>query len=331
MRWGRAALLDTRHPERYTAGEMILFFAPNPALERVAMVEQFVSGEPQKPMRVATYAGGAGLRAANVARLLRADVLALGFVGGHLGALLRDCLDRQDIPHVLTPIADGTRGDFLLLDREQGIVTEVPEGAPAVTEAETDKLLLALERHLNGASLLVIADGQMDAAPNLIRRALDMAKAAAVPVVADLRGAALEAATQNNAVWFLRLNLKTFQRRTERSLLHDSAIITEARELLSRGVENVCVTLAEDGALLVNAEGAWRIQPPVVSHFNPTGSGETLSGAFAAHWERERNVLEAVRYGCAAASVNVTHDEPGHATPAEVAVLLPKTTVERIA
>ena len=162
----RAACLDLAGAARYTRLVMILVFAPFPVLERVALVEQFVPGTAQKPMRVATYAGGAGLRAANVARLLKADVLALGFVGGHLGALLREGLDRQDIPHVLTPIVDqsGTRGDFLLLDREQGVVTEVPEGAPGVTEGEADKLLLALERHLGGASLLLVADGQRDTA-----------------------------------------------------------------------------------------------------------------------------------------------------------------------
>ena len=309
---------------------MILVFAPNPALERVALVEQFQPAEDQKPMRVATFAGGAGLRAANVARLLGADVLALGFVGGHLGALLRDNLDRQDIPHVLTHIAGETRGDFLLLDKERGVVTEVPEVAPAVTAAEADKLLVALDRHLSGASLLILGDGQMDDATDLFARALAAARAANVPVVADLRGQPLEAAL-DAGVWFARVNLKTFQKRTERSLQHDSAIVAEARALVARGTEHVCVTLGEDGALLVGADGAWRIAPPIVSHFNPTGCGETLVGAFAAHWERERDVVEAVRYGCAAASVNVTHDEPGHATPGEVGVLFPRTTVERIA
>jgi len=311
---------------------MILVFAPFPVLERVALVEQFVPGEPQKPMRVATYAGGAGLRAANVARLLKADVLVLGFVGGHLGALLREGLDRQDIPHVLTPIADesGTRGDFLLLDREQGIVTEVPEIPPDVTDAEADKLLLALERHLAGASLLLVADGQRDTpSPGLFGRALAMAKAAGVPAVAELRGEALEAAIENGA-WFVRANLKTFQRRTEQSMQYDSAIVAEARRLLDGGVGNVCVTLAEEGALLVNQSGAFRIKPPIVSHFNPTGCGEALTGGFAAHWERTKDVVEAVRVGCAAASVNVTHDEPGYATVGEVNVLLPKTTVERL-
>lgn len=309
---------------------MILVFAPNPVLERIALVDQFVPGEPQKPMRVATFAGGAGLRAANVARLLGGDVLALGFVGGHLGALLRDCLDRQDIPHVLTPIAGETRGDFLLLDRERGVVTEVPETAPDVTGAETDRLLATLERHLPVAALLVIADGQPDADPALLRRAFALAHSGNVPVLADLRGEALNTAI-DGAAWFVRMNLKTFQKRTERSLQHDSAIIAEARNLLAGGVRTVCVTLGEDGALLVNEEGAWRIAPPVVSHFNPTGCGESLLGAVAARVADGADIREAVRYGCAAAAVNVTHDEPGFATLAETAVLLPKTTVERVA
>ena len=76
----------------------------------------------------------------------------------------------------------------------------------------------------------------------------------------------------------------------------------------------------------MNGAGAWRVQAPIVSHFNATGSGETLSGALAVQWERTHDIVEAVRYGCAAASVNVTHDEPGYATPGEVNVLLPKTT-----
>jgi fructose-1-phosphate kinase PfkB-like protein len=40
---------------------------------------------------------------------------------------------------------------------------------------------------------------------------------------------------------------------------------------LASGVENVVVTLGEEGALLVNPDGVWRVKPPVVSHFNPTG------------------------------------------------------------
>jgi 1-phosphofructokinase family hexose kinase len=306
---------------------MILTFSPNPALERVALVEPFetTSEKKKRPMRVTTFAGGSGMRAASVIRLLGGDVLAIGFVGGHLGSLLRDGLDRQDIPHVLTPIASDTRGTFLLLDRERGVVTDVPESAPTFTGEEADRLIGSLERHLPHASLLILVDGQDESDPDFFSRALGAARAANVPVIADLCGAALHTAVAEGA-FLIRVNLKTLQKQTERSLQHDYAILQEARAMLAQGVGHVVVTLAEEGALLVNADGAWRIKAPIVSYFNPTGSGETLAGALAVHWERTQDMVEAVRYGCAAASVNVTHDEPGYATPGEVAILFPRTT-----
>ena len=180
----------------------------------------------------------------------------------------------------------------------------------------------------NHPSLLIIADGQEEASsdPDLFGRAIDAAKAANVPVLADLCGSALHTAVEKGA-WLIRVNLKTLQKQTERSLQHDYAILQEARGMLAQGVGNVVVTLAEEGALLVNNDGAWRVKAPVVSYFNPTGSGETLAGAMAVEWERNGgDLLAALRYGCAAASVNVTHDEPGYATPGEIAVLLPRTT-----
>lgn len=317
---------------------MLLTFSPNPALERVALVEQWTPGsldapgEPKKPMRVSTFAGGASLRAATVARLLGGEVLALGFVGGHLGALLRDCLEKQDVPHVLTPIASNTRGGFLLLDREKGVVTDIPERAPVFTDTEAEKLLASLDRHLNRAQILLIADGpsahDADAdnqSAALFARALSQAHQQNVPVLADMSGAAWPAVIKNGA-WLLRVNLLTLQKRSERSLQHDSAIIDQAKNLLADGkIQNVVVTLGEEGALLVSGQGAWRVKAPVVSHFNSTGSGETLSGALAVQYLKTDDLVEAVRYGCAAASVNVTHDEPGWATPGEVGVLFPRT------
>ena len=303
---------------------MILVFAPNPALERVALVNKYQATEPQRPMRVSTFAGGSGLRAATVIRLLGGEVLALGFAGGRMGQVLQDCLEKQDVPHLLTPTESQTRGGFLVLDREKGIVTEIPERAPVYTPDEADKLLKSVERHIGSASLLLIADGQDEADPDLFARAIRLAKEQNVPVLADVCGGAIPAAIEGGA-WLLRASLKSLQKRTERSLQHDSAIIEEAHTFLAQGVQNVVVTLGEEGALLVNSDGVWRVKPPIVSHFNPTGSGETLSGALAVQWIRTGDIIEAVRYGCAAASVNVTYDEPGYATPAEVNILLPKT------
>lgn len=305
---------------------MILTFALFPALERVALTDTPTPGEPTKPMRVSTYAGGPGLRAATVIRLLGGVPQAIGFVGGRIGDLLKDALDKQQISYTMTTTASQTRGGFLLLDKDKGIVTVIPEAAPTVTEAEMEKLLASLSNPLAASSYLLLSGGNDNDATALVQAA-DQARAASIPIIADVKGDGLKSLLEAGGLFVLRVSHKTLQRYSETSLLHDSAIVREARHVQeTHNVANIVVTLGEEGALLVNAQGAWRARAPVVSHFNPTGGGQTLVGAMAVTMETNGgDVIDALRYGCTAASINVTHDEPGYATPAEVAVLLSKT------
>ena len=308
---------------------MILVFAPFPAYERVALTEQFTPGAPQKPLRVSTFAGGPGLRAASVIRLMGGETLAVGFAGGRIGELLADALDKQDIPHILTRTVSETRGSFLLLDNQSGVVTLIPENAPTVTEAETARLLASLMRHLTGATHLLATGGDDSGEAELVRAAILAAHTVTVPVVVDAKGLSLTAALDVGNLFLLRVSHKSLQRHLEKSLVHDSAVVREVNVLRdAHNVQNIVVTLAEDGAILVDSTGmATRVQAPVVSHFNPTGGGQTLVGAMLVQAVRNGgNLVDALRHGAAAASVNVTHDEPGYTTPAETAILLQKTT-----
>jgi tagatose 6-phosphate kinase len=247
-----------------------------------------------------------------------------------LGSLLAEDLDAQGIEHDLAIVSANTRGDFLLLDREKGVITEVPESPTPTTPVEEAHALDRLRRGLNLVKTVVIADDGLDGgAESLIDRAVFMALQSEATVIMEVSGGGLFVARERGA-FAVRVSLTNLQKQTETSLRHDSAIIAEARTIIAQGVQYVIVTLGEEGAILVDGSHAWRVKAPIVSHFNPTGSGETLTGAFAQALQADWSVLDAVRWGCAAASVNVTHDAPGYATPGEVNVLYPHTTATMI-
>ena len=81
-----------------------------------------------------------------------------------------------------------------------------------------------------------------------------------------------------------------------------------ARLLMGRGARNVIVTLGAQGAL-VCAGGAEAV---LVAAFDAgavvetTGAGDAFCGGFAAALSEGRTVLEAARFGCAAAGISVT-------------------------
>ena len=82
--------------------------------------------------------------------------------------------------------------------------------------------------------------------------------------------------------------------------------------LLNKGVGSVVVTLGEQGALLHNKDRSEHVAAfnagPVVE---TTGAGDAFNGGMAIGLARGMDPLEAVRFGCATASISVTR--PGTA------------------
>lgn len=99
-----------------------------------------------------------------------------------------------------------------------------------------------------------------------------------------------------------------------------------ADALLARGVGAVVVTLGEKGALLREKGGRSTLQPvfkagPVVE---TTGAGDAFNGGFAVALAEGRSPAEAIRFGCATASISVTRPGTAPSMPsrAEIEALL---------
>jgi ribokinase len=98
-----------------------------------------------------------------------------------------------------------------------------------------------------------------------------------------------------------------------------------AEALLARGVRNVILTLGAQGALVKNASLAERVPAmdagPVVE---TTGAGDAFNGGFAIALAEGRELIAAVRFGCAVAGISVTRrgTAPSMPTRTEVDALL---------
>jgi ribokinase len=85
-----------------------------------------------------------------------------------------------------------------------------------------------------------------------------------------------------------------------------------ANALLARGVRNVVITLGAQGALVKNATMLQHVPAcdagPVVE---TTGAGDAFNGGFAVALAEGKDIVQAVRFGCAVAGISVTR--PGTA------------------
>ncbi|MDQ2066695.1 ribokinase [Xinfangfangia sp. CPCC 101601] len=159
-------------------------------------------------------------------------------------------------------------------------------------------------------------------------RGLQIARAAGVPTILNPAPAAPLSDEMLQLCDYLTPN------ETEAEILTGIPVtdLTSAEQaadaLLARGVGAVLITLGGNGALYRDAERS--VHVPVISAgpvVETTGAGDAFNGGFTVALTEGREVIEAVRFGCATAGISVTRPGTAGAMPAraEIEALLAKS------
>lgn len=169
---------------------MILTVTPNAALDVTYEVEALERGGSHRVRAVRERAGGKGINVARVADALGCDVLATGLLGGVVGDLIRDDLDRSGLAHDFATISGTSRRTLTIVETESGEATVLNEAGPQITAEEWQAFLDHFGALVASASVVVLSGSlppgvPADAYAQLARRA------AGRPVILDADGVAL--------------------------------------------------------------------------------------------------------------------------------------------
>ena len=281
-------------------------------------------GETVEGRRFYTSGGGKGANQAVAAARLAdpgTPVRLIGRVGDDaegraLLALLEG--DGVDCAGVATDPAARSGVAMIVLDAEGENTVLAVYGANArCGEAE----LAALERALPGAGVLLV---QQEIPLSVTAAAMHMARAQGVRVVLD--PAPVRPALPDD--FHVLADILTPNRGEAEALIRGpgggpaSSATEAAVALRDRGIANVIVTLAADGAVLADAGGGpvttvpgHRVRP-VAS----VGAGDAFNGALAVALSEGRPIAEAAAFANAAAALAVTRPGVQEAMPRRAAV-----------
>jgi fructose-1-phosphate kinase PfkB-like protein len=136
---------------------MILCVGPNPAIDRLAVVERLEPGAILRPSEVVVQAGGKALNVARAARTLGALVTSTGIVGGQAGRWLVAAAAEEGLsPRFIDGQAE-TRTTYVVVDRRGRSISVYEPSAP-VAASELDALVrLVRDELLPSASRVAIA------------------------------------------------------------------------------------------------------------------------------------------------------------------------------
>lgn len=310
---------------------MILTLTPNPSIDRtVELAAPLARGEVQRVVSVVSQGGGKGVnisRAAVAAGIASIAVLPADKEDPFVHELLSAGIDcRPSRP----------AGDIrvnLTITEPDGTTTKLNSPGATMTAAHLDDLSRVLLQRSATAEWVVLAGSLPPGAPDTYyadltarlrghtaRVAVDTSERPLGALVDALPGSAPDLMKPNGE------ELASFTGDDPARLESDPcAAAKAARTLIDRGVGAVLVTLGANGAVLVDAEGAWHATPPPTTVVSTVGAGDSslfgyVLGDLRGLDAPERLAL-AVAYGSAAAALpGTTIPEPGHLRPELVRV-----------
>ena len=299
---------------------MIYTVTFNPAIDYVVRLDRPLAvGKVNRAKGEDCVLGGKGVNVSGVLAQLGCESVALGFVAGETGAWLERGLAAQGLRTDFVHLTHGmTRINVKI---KAGQETELNGAGPDIPESAMQELEAKLDR-LQKDDVLVLA-GSIPAslAQTTYERLLARLAGRGVRAVVD--------ATRDLLVnvlpyqpFLIKPNNHELSEIAGVPLESDEEITAAARDLQAKGACNVLVSMAGDGALLLDENGGvHRIGCPKGKVVNSVGAGDSMVAGFVAGYRQSGGDYDAaLKLGTACGSA--TAFSLGLATRADIDTLL---------
>jgi 1-phosphofructokinase family hexose kinase len=260
---------------------MVITVTVNTALDRTLLAPGFTVGHSQMATRSESQAGGKGINVARALQALHVPVLALGFMGGAIGELIHRSLDREGLPHVLTPIQAESRICTAIVDPATGLATEVNDPGPEINLAEIERFITQFDQATAAARLVVLSGSLPPTLPvQFYADLIDRARQRGVPTILDARGAALRQGLEAGPLAAKPNQAEATELFGATTDLLDGAAVRAA--LPGAGTAVLAITRGAEGAVLHGPAASFMAQAPTVQIQDTVGAGDCFVAGMAA-------------------------------------------------
>lgn len=280
---------------------MIYTVTFNPAIDYVVrLAEPLQAGTVNRAAGEDCVLGGKGINVSGVLAQLGCPSVALGFVAGETGAWLERGLAAQGLQTDFIHLPEGMTRINVKIKADQE--TELNGAGPAIPPQDMEALYARLDV-LSKGDILVLAGSIPASLPaDTYEQILRRLQGRGVDTVADASGPLL-AKVLPYGPFLIKPNHHELAELAGRELHGDGEIETAARELQAQGARNVLVSMAGDGALLLDETGAvHRIGTPRGTVVNSVGAGDSMLAGFVAGYLQSGSYENALRLGTACGS-----------------------------
>ena len=304
---------------------MIYTVTLNPAIDRQLTVPTIERDTVLRAVESRVDPGGKGFNVSRMVAALGGVSVALGFVGGHAGAWLREALEQRGLASDFVGIAGETRMNTSIVALDGGGYVKANEAGGMVSAENLHSLHVKIEQLAAPGDYWVLAGSLPPGVPTTIYADLVtvLQKKGARPVL-DASGDALRFGLAA-APFLAKPNDTEAEQFTGKR-----EPVAAMRALSKTGVQHVVMSRGKEGALLLENGRLLRIVPPEIVERNPIGAGDAMVGGLVFGLHDGMSLREAVCLGAACGAAAAQLDGTDFGSGEDVEVLLKQVRIEEM-
>lgn len=279
---------------------MIYTVTFNPSLDYVIQVDDLTLGNVNRTTKEAIFPGGKGVNVSVMLSNLGISSTALGFIAGFTGEQLKKMLTEFGCDTDFIELKEGlTRINVKINSNEE---SEINGQGPDISNAAIEQLFEKLQ-NLKEGDILVLAGSIPNTLPeNIYEIIMEKLQEKGIRVVVDSTKKLLLNVLKYHP-FLIKPNNHELGEMFGVTLNSDEEIITYAKKLQEKGAENVLVSMAGDGAILITEDGAiYKGLPPKGKVVNSVGAGDSMVAGFLTGFLNTGDYEKAFRLGIATGS-----------------------------
>lgn len=301
---------------------MIYTVTFNPSLDYIVSVENFQLGLTNRTSSELMLPGGKGVNVSTVLMNLGIENTALGFAAGFVGDEIVRQMEEMGVQNGFIRIEEGVSRINLKLKSIDG--TEINGQGPVISPEHVEELMKQLDRLGEGDVLFLSGSIPSSMPDDAYQKIMERLDGRGVQIVVD--------ATKD-----LLLNVLEYHPFLIKPNNHElgeifgvepktrEEVIPYAKKLQEKGAVNVLVSMAGEGAVLIDANEDVHMAPaPKGMLVNGVGAGDSMVAGFMAGWLEKQDYEHAFCMGVSAGSASAFSEHL--ATKAEIEAVYQQVT-----
>lgn len=301
---------------------MIYTVTFNPSLDYIVSVENFRLGLTNRTSSELMLPGGKGVNVSTVLMNLGIENTALGFVAGFVGDEIIRRLEEMGVQNGFIRIEEGVSRINLKLKSIDG--TEINGQGPVISPEHVEELMKQLDRLGEGDVLFLSGSIPSSMPDDAYQKIMERLDGRGVQIVVDATKDLLLNVLEYHP-FLIKPNNHELGEIFGVELKTREEVIPYAKKLQEKGAVNVLVSMAGEGAVLIDANEDVHMAPaPKGTLVNGVGAGDSMVAGFMAGWMEKQDYEHAFCMGVSAGSASAFSEHL--ATKAEIEAVYQQVT-----